>query len=232
MIRIRANVQDANGNEQNVDLLEGNDGGAAQPDNANNNANEVPQDRNAANLAAAERSLEINAMSLGRRIGGALLIPYISNLMGSLLFQLSRHSHLLRELLGIKPHRRLLNGLPPSMYAYPIVNGSGMTERLGQMVKVIFGSLWGGSRTWGEFDPVWWRNSIGLGLFVAARDCLYLTHLWLAKREIETRRVKNRDFAGVDIKELDLAPTFPRPPLRMRRTSGSELVQRALGEAR
>lgn len=171
MIRIRANVQDANGNEQNVDLLDaGNDGGGAaqQP----NNANEVPQDRNAANVAAAERLLEVHATSLGRRIGGALLIPYISNLMGTLLFQLSRHSQVLRELLGIKPHRRLLNGLPPSMYAYPIVNGSGVTERLGHMAKVIVGSLWGGSRTWGEFDPVWWRNSIGLGLFVAVS--LYL----------------------------------------------------------
>ncbi len=31
-----------------------------------------------------------------------------------------------------------------------------------------------------------------------------LLHLYLTKPELESRRVKNRSFAGVDIKELDL----------------------------
>lgn len=43
-----------------------------------------------------------------------------------------------------------------------------------------------------------------------AKDCLQLLHLWLAKRELESRHVKNRDFSGVDIRELDLVPSFPR----------------------
>ena len=33
---------------------------------------------------------------------------------------------------------------------------------------------------------------------------MHLFHLWLMKREMESRRVKNRTFAGIDIKELDL----------------------------
>lgn len=37
-----------------------------------------------------------------------------------------------------------------------------------------------------------------------AKDCIQLLHLWLAKRELETRRVKDRDFTGVDVRELDL----------------------------
>lgn len=41
-----------------------------------------------------------------------------------------------------------------------------------------------------------------------AKDCINLLHLYLTKREIETRRVKNRSFAAVDIKELDLIPSF------------------------
>lgn len=197
MIRIRANVQDQHGN----DLLEDDaaprdaapaaepgaalnvDGGVnpvANPNPIPNpapNANDVPQDPNAANLAAAERLIEINASSLGRRVGGALLIPYISNLMGCLLFRLSKHSHILREFLGIKQHRRLLNGLPPSVYAYP--GGSSVNiddapvtaglKRLGQLAKAVVGNLWGGTKTWAELDPVWWRNSIGLGLFVVVR---------------------------------------------------------------
>ncbi|KAJ3837242.1 hypothetical protein EV361DRAFT_797926 [Lentinula raphanica] len=70
--------------------------------------------------------------------------------------------------------------------------------------KDVWRALWGGSKAWAEFDPVWWRNTIGFGLFVVAKDALNLLHLWLIKRERETRRIKNRDFAGVDITGLDL----------------------------
>ena len=37
-----------------------------------------------------------------------------------------------------------------------------------------------------------------------AKDCLHLLHLYLTKRELESRRVKNRSFEGVDVRELDL----------------------------
>lgn len=71
-------------------------------------------------------------------------------------------------------------------------------------------------------NPYRWRNAVGMGVFIVvclqnyipsmyltryslqAKDCVNLFHLWLTKREIETRRVKNRSFAGVDIRELDL----------------------------
>jgi len=131
-----------------------------------------PQD--ATFLAAAETILEKAASSLGRRVGGALLVPFISNVMGNLLLRISKHSHILREFLGIKQHRRLLNGLPPSVY--PPVNSSYSTvdsvvvgeglRRLGQMIKYAFGHLWGGTKAWQELEPVWWRNTVGLGLFV------------------------------------------------------------------
>jgi hypothetical protein len=67
-----------------------------------------------------------------------------------------------------------------------------------------------------------WRNSVGLGIFIVVRvicfgqlgsitdtsiqvkDCVSLLHLYLTKREIQTRRVKNRSFNGIDIRELDL----------------------------
>ncbi|KXN85235.1 E3 ubiquitin-protein ligase MARCH5, partial [Leucoagaricus sp. SymC.cos] len=215
---------------------------APNPNNANANANEPPQDPDARNLERAERMVERGASSLGRRVAGALLIPYISNLMGSLLFRLSKHSHILREFLGIRPHRRLLSGLPPSVYAYPgsslnsassvgeAVVGTGL-RKLGQIAKFLGASVWGGTKTWAEFDPVWWRNSIGLGLFIVARDCLYLAHLWFTKREIESRKIKSRNFAGVDMRELDLVPSFPIPFSEPRRTSGAEIASRALGRS-
>lgn len=40
------------------------------------------------------------------------------------------------------------------------------------------------------------------------KDCVQLLHLWLTKRELESRQVKDRDFKGVDIRELDLLPSF------------------------
>lgn len=67
-----------------------------------------------------------------------------------------------------------------------------------------------------------WRNSVGLGIFVVVcmirfgkprsvvntmsqvKDCVSLLHLYLTKREIQTRRVKNKSFKGIDIGELDL----------------------------
>ena len=36
------------------------------------------------------------------------------------------------------------------------------------------------------------------------KDCVSLLHLYLTKREIQTRRVKNKSFRGIDVGELDL----------------------------
>ena len=38
-----------------------------------------------------------------------------------------------------------------------------------------------------------------------------LLHLYLTKRELESRKVKNRSFAGVDIRELDLIRPLAAP---------------------
>ena len=75
--------------------------------------------------------------------------------------------------------------------------------------------------------PHRWRNSVGLGIFIVVcdarfgklgftadataqvKDCVSLLHLYLTKREIQTRRVKNRSFNGIDIRELDLVPPPP-----------------------
>ncbi|EKM75422.1 hypothetical protein AGABI1DRAFT_80034 [Agaricus bisporus var. burnettii JB137-S8] len=231
MIRIRANIQDENGNE----IQEGgNEGGGRR-----RGGDEVPQDPNAANLAAAERLVDINALSIGRRIGGALLIPYISHIMGSLLFRISKRSLVLRHVLGIKHYRRFVLGLQPTLNAFTYGSGDGGGSgepSLGNLkywrwlAKAVTGIWWGGARRWAELDPVWWRNIIGLGLFVVAKDCLYLLHLWHTKREIETRKVRNRDFSGVDIKELDLKPGFlSESPMELGLINpGDVLVKRAL----
>lgn len=100
-------------------------------------------------VAAAERLQSLSSASAGRYIGGALLVPRISSLMGSLLFRLSRHSALLRKFLAIRPP--LKDGL----------DGFGTGEvrsfsDVGQAVKTAVRVMVGGTRTWTEADPVWW----------------------------------------------------------------------------
>ncbi len=61
----------------------------------------------------AERTLHVSTSSIGRFIGGALLIPTISSRMGGLLFRLAGHSSLLRAFLAIKD-RPAPGAAPPS----------------------------------------------------------------------------------------------------------------------
>lgn len=93
------------------------DGPAAAAPNPPQDQQQQPQEENPdiANAQAAEQFLTTNTSSLGRRIGGALLIPAISNLMGSLLLRLSRRSHLLRGILGVTRHTRLSGSLIESI---------------------------------------------------------------------------------------------------------------------
>lgn len=67
-----------------------------------------------------------------------------------------------------------------------------------------------------------------------ARDFLYISHLWLLKCELESRKVKNKDFIGIDIEELNLVPSFPIPSLRSKQDPkqdlGAEIVSNAFGQ--
>ncbi|PPQ76129.1 hypothetical protein CVT26_011660 [Gymnopilus dilepis] len=237
VIRIRANVEEDNNAPQQGQGRRGGNGQALQPpppplidlddepqNNPQNAANaaDQPQDPNAEVVEAAEQLIEINASSLGRRVAGALLIPAISNLMGSLLYRLSKHSRFLRAFLGIRRYGSSKGGgvglgAPPSFWSLNPWGRYGLKREWEEMspmqvflnsTKMILATWFGGSTTWMGADPVWWRNCVGFGLFVAAKDALQLLHLWLAKKELESRKVKDKDFAGVDIRELDLLPEF------------------------
>ncbi|EKM52705.1 uncharacterized protein PHACADRAFT_261299 [Phanerochaete carnosa HHB-10118-sp] len=156
-------------------------------------------------VAAAEQTVRVTGTSLGRFIGGALMIPKLSNWMGAVLLGLSRHSVLLRRLLGVRPPLRLGAHSPRVRYGnagWPPEGG--LLHQLGTNLRVVLNVICGGTKVWAEADPVWWRNTVGLGIFVFAKDCLGLLHVYLTKREIESRRIKNKSFAGIDPRELDL----------------------------
>ncbi|KAJ6498786.1 hypothetical protein C8R45DRAFT_979898 [Mycena sanguinolenta] len=122
-------------------------------------------------------------------------------IFGHLLHEMSGHSSCsyLRTFLGLRPS-------VGRSYYYPHPGWEGMLskDRALTASQTVGGLLLGGSWIWADVDPVWWRNSLGYGIFVLAKDCFELYRLWLQKKEVQSRTIKSRDFAGVDIRELDL----------------------------
>jgi len=70
--------------------------------------------------------------------------------------------------------------------------------------KVLSGLFLTTSQEWAMSDPVWWRNVLGLAVFLVVKDGLKILHLRLAKKELENRRIKSKSFSGIDLAELDL----------------------------
>ena len=163
VIRIRANL-DIGGEAQQVEGEDAEnqpapvpaDGGVLGDPNA---------DPNALAVQAAEQLIEVDAASLGRRVGGALIIPVISNIMGSLLFRFSKHSRMLSTFLGIRPPRRVSGSLPlPPWGRLAALTSSGETrwKELSPLMqakvgfKLFLSAFLGGSKTWVDSDPVWY----------------------------------------------------------------------------
>jgi hypothetical protein len=149
-IRIGANVQHVPPQGQQAQEQAQEPGPGAQPEPEPNAA--VP---NA--VVAAEQTIEIMTSSIGRLVGGALLVPAISNVMGSLLFRLSKRAHLLRIFLGVRPP---LNGIPPlpplgGFSQRQAFDGMGVLKQIGMALRLAFGTVWTGTRTWAQCDPVW-----------------------------------------------------------------------------
>ncbi|KAK1235945.1 hypothetical protein PQX77_000812 [Marasmius sp. AFHP31] len=170
-----------------------------------------PENENQGNDADGNQaSLTIYASPLGRKIGGALLIPFIARRMGNLLLRFSKRSEFLRRLLAVRPPSSTSSTWPfssassSSLFSGKIASGIATSPLV--TWKLVLRAIWGGGRAWAEFDPVWWRNTLGFGLFVVAKDALHLLHLYLVKKEVDTRRVRNRDFRDVDISSLDVMP--------------------------
>lgn len=150
VIRVRANV-----NRDEVPPQEEQPGEAPQAPVVQD-GEEPPPGANEA-VAAAEQVIEINAASLGRLIGGALLIPAISSAMGSLLFRLSLRSHLLRDFLAIRTMRRSMLPQPLGVYSAFTneLDGLGPVQQFFRAFRMAMGVIWKGTRTWSEADPVW-----------------------------------------------------------------------------
>ena len=170
-VQIGANIQQVGGpNAQRRNNGNGNGNGNAANANANGGGDgdgdgDAPDDP----AAVAERTLHVTTSSVGRFIGGALLIPTISSRMGSLLYRLSKHSALLRAFLAIKERPA---GVPSPMRLFTpgvgagVGQGAGMLQQVGAGLVAGINVMCGGTPAWNAQDPVGWRNAVGLGVFV------------------------------------------------------------------
>lgn len=92
-----------------------------------------------------EQVIQVHASSIGRQVGGALLIPLISNRMGALLFQISKRWAFLRKFLAVRPK---WSGTPLAPRFVPLDPKDGFfTWKV--ILRVFAGS------SWKELDPVW-----------------------------------------------------------------------------
>lgn len=154
------------------------DGGPRQPNNADGANNDDQDDNGVGDVAAAaENTIRVSGTSLGRLIGGALIIPRISSLMGSLLLWLSKRSVLLRKFLAVRPPLRasgrvgpfgLTSGTgaplglglgsvlsPRAVFGAKALGEMGLLRKLGMAGMLGLSVAWRGTYAWAECDPVW-----------------------------------------------------------------------------
>ncbi|KAN0118790.1 hypothetical protein V8E52_004901 [Russula decolorans] len=153
--------------------------------------------------AVAAHAIRVTGAGLGRVIGGALIMPSIARMMGSMLLHISHVVPLIRTIIAplpqpMLPLRASLPSGPISTLVSIIRGGRPDTMQVG------YHGGGHGCQEWATSDPVWWRNTLGLGIFLVVKDGLKLLHLWLAKRELEERHIKNKSFAGIDLTGLEL----------------------------
>jgi len=148
-IRIRVNA--------NMDEEQPHGPADAAPQQVQNNDNEVNVPAGDA-VAAAENTIRVSGTSLGRLIGGALIIPRVSSFMGSLLLHMSKHSALLRKILAVRPPLPpgvVPPAIPYSLFSDRMWSEMGFLKRMSYVGRLGLTVAWRGTMTWAECDPVW-----------------------------------------------------------------------------
>ncbi|KAJ7162107.1 hypothetical protein C8R46DRAFT_1222243 [Mycena filopes] len=159
------------------------------------------QDLDPPPLAIADQIVQKDQDSFTHDIVHALSTILVPRALGILLHAAAGHSVFLRHFLGLHPRLPLAQGVPSY---FPAWSTMPLSQRVLATAQAVGGLFTGVSWVWADVDPVWWRNTIGYGIFVVAKDFLELYRLRLQKAEVQSRSIKSRDFVGVDIAELDL----------------------------
>ncbi|KAG8902542.1 hypothetical protein FRC00_003430 [Tulasnella sp. 408] len=176
-------------------------------------------EQNVREMAARELNrnepITVDMDVIARTFVGNLMLPPLSALLGEVLARISDHSSVLRSFLGVRAVNLFMD---TAGLAGLNLDGAFIPAGLASMMKIGLGVR---RKTYADFDPVWWRNAIGLSLFIVARDALslwrkYLTGMFslalssdisLNLRLVNNdkkRCIANQPFVNVDYDELDL----------------------------
>ncbi|KAK7005988.1 hypothetical protein R3P38DRAFT_3404640 [Favolaschia claudopus] len=153
-------------------------------------------------LVIADRIVQKDQASLTHDVIYTISALWLPRVFGDALVGLAGTSSYLTSFLGLRP----AGVVAASRYWHPIPEWGrmGMKHRALGVARTVGGMLLGGSWVWADVDPVWWRYTLGYGIFILAKDALELYRLYLQHKEVRSRTVRNRDFAGVDVAELEL----------------------------
>ncbi|KAG8924404.1 hypothetical protein FRC02_010461 [Tulasnella sp. 418] len=136
-------------------------------------------------LGALDRGerVRISGTMLCRMFISSISLPAIAQLGGQILLKMAMNWRPLQGFLGVK-----------------------IKSSLGRSIIVPRLSVLGASVGWSyaDYDPVWWRNALGLGLFLVGSDLVGLLHKYLRQVEKRSRRITDRPFDMVDLNNLDL----------------------------
>jgi len=150
------------------------------------------------------------------------MIPPFASMAGSILLHLALGSlphervnpraygnglsprTLLRRFLAIRPPHAAPRLAVRQVYSFP--DDMGALEALQSGAILAARIILVGTPVWQQSDPVWWRNTLGLGLLFVGKDLVSIWYQYLSRREVRSRRLKNKPFEGIDPRELDLKP--------------------------
>lgn len=158
-------------------------------------------EQNVRELAAREldrnEPITVDMDVIARTFVGNLMLPPLSALLGEALRRLSEHSGVLRSFLGVRDANSFVDGGVVGLN----LDGAFIPAGLASMMKIGLGVR---RKAYADFDPVWWRNAIGLSLFIVARDAISLWRKYLTVNNDKRRIIANKPFVNVDYDELDL----------------------------
>ncbi|KAN0065361.1 hypothetical protein ACQY0O_001197 [Thecaphora frezii] len=193
------------------------DEGDDRDDAANNNNNDDGNNGvDEVDVGGATRTIVITTRSLGRMCLDALSLPLIANGMGKLLATLARRSRWLARMLGMEPFlRRSDKGVGAGVGSmlssfYTTTSAATASEAASPLTGLFGGELvrdeWQAMlpSRFDDLDPVWFRNAVGAGIYIVAKDALKLLHVYLKLRQRGKTRVADLPFRPGLVESLEL----------------------------
>ncbi|KDN42182.1 hypothetical protein K437DRAFT_275219 [Tilletiaria anomala UBC 951] len=172
----------------------------------NNNNNARVDNGNVDHGVQLQQTVYVSPRSIGRLCLGALAMPGIAASMGLVIKQLARKSSWLAHFLGLMPAHfaragergaTALRGASPlsSLWSGGASNSNAL---------LISSGSWEGFSGFDDLEPVWWRNAVGVALYVIIKDVGVLLYRYMKIRQHRRKSIKDIPFDPKQVDGLDL----------------------------